>query len=88
MKQFLSIGIAFCNIFNLLQVPADGLPVEDEVDISVDFTAPELPGRYISYWRVVSPSGFKFGQRVWVLIQVLLALKTHLHFCLNDMMLN
>ncbi|KAL9434137.1 hypothetical protein AB3S75_028882 [Citrus x aurantiifolia] len=53
-----------------IEVPADGVPVEGEIDIAVDFTAPELPGRYISYWRMSSPSGVKFGQRVWVLIQV------------------
>ncbi|GFZ03869.1 ubiquitin-associated (UBA)/TS-N domain-containing protein [Actinidia rufa] len=53
-----------------LQISADGLPVENELDVAVDFTAPEHPGRYISYWRMASPSGQKFGQRVWVLIQV------------------
>lgn len=41
-----------------------------ELDIAVDFTAPESPGRYISYWRLASSTGQKFGQRVWVLIQV------------------
>lgn len=53
-----------------IEIPNDGLSVENELDIAVDFTAPELPGRYISYWRMASPSGQKFGQRVWVLIQV------------------
>ncbi|XAR50242.1 hypothetical protein NMG60_11004512 [Bertholletia excelsa] len=53
-----------------LQISVDGIPVENELDIAVDFTAPDLPGRYISYWRMASPSGQKFGQRVWVLIQV------------------
>ncbi|KAL0356249.1 UNVERIFIED_CONTAM: protein JOKA2 [Sesamum radiatum] len=53
-----------------LEIPAAGLPVDHELDIMVDFIAPELPGQYISYWRMVSPSGQKFGQRVWVLIQV------------------
>lgn len=53
-----------------LQIPKDGLAVENELDIAVDFTAPELPGRYVSYWRMASPSGQKFGQRIWVLIQV------------------
>lgn len=48
----------------------DGLPVDQELDIAVDFIAPELPGRYVSYWRMASPSGQKYGQRVWVLIQV------------------
>ncbi|CAK9137546.1 unnamed protein product [Ilex paraguariensis] len=53
-----------------VEIAADGLPVDNEVDIAVDFTAPQLPGRYISYWRMASPSGHKFGQRIWVLIQV------------------
>ncbi|KAJ1391891.1 Zinc finger, ZZ-type [Sesbania bispinosa] len=53
-----------------LEVPEDGVYVEKELDIAVDFRAPQLPGRYISYWRMASPSGHKFGQRVWVLIQV------------------
>ncbi|KAK3005675.1 hypothetical protein RJ639_016539 [Escallonia herrerae] len=54
-----------------VQMPADdGLPVERELDIAVDFTAPMSPGRYVSYWRMALPSGQKFGQRVWVLILV------------------
>ncbi|GJW35018.1 protein NBR1 [Tanacetum coccineum] len=53
-----------------VEIPADGLPVDNELDVAVDFTAPELPGRYISYWRMTAPGGQKFGQRVWVLIQV------------------
>lgn len=76
MKYFLGVAWAFCHTFNSFQVPADGVPVEGELDIAVDFTAPELPGRYISYWRMSSPSGVKFGQRVWVLIQVLLVLES------------
>ncbi|KAF3436927.1 hypothetical protein FNV43_RR19680 [Rhamnella rubrinervis] len=53
-----------------IEIPAGGLAVDNELDIAVDFTAPELPGRYISYWRMASPSGQKFGQRVWVLVQL------------------
>ncbi|CAJ1943770.1 unnamed protein product [Sphenostylis stenocarpa] len=53
----------------------DGVPVEKEIDIAVDFTAPKIPGRYISYWRLATSSGNKFGQRVWVLIQVDASLK-------------
>lgn len=58
-----------------LEISADGIPLENELDVAADFTAPELPGRYISYWRMASPSGQKFGQRVWVLIQVDASLK-------------
>ncbi|KAL0385137.1 UNVERIFIED_CONTAM: protein JOKA2 [Sesamum radiatum] len=47
-----------------------GLLIDQELDVAVDFVSPGLPGRYISYWRMASPSGQKFGQRVWVLIQV------------------
>ncbi|KAL3366774.1 hypothetical protein AABB24_011474 [Solanum stoloniferum] len=53
-----------------LQISSFGLAVDHELDVAVDFTAPKLPGRYISYWRMALPSGEKFGQRVWVLIQV------------------
>ncbi|XP_062185640.1 protein JOKA2-like isoform X2 [Phragmites australis] len=47
-----------------------GLPVGQVTDVAVDFLAPAKPGRYISYWRLALPSGQKFGQQVWVLIQV------------------
>ncbi|KAH6806685.1 hypothetical protein C2S51_031516 [Perilla frutescens var. frutescens] len=53
-----------------VQIPAAGLLMDQELDVAIDFISPELPGRYISYWRMSSPSGQKFGQRVWVLIQV------------------
>jgi next to BRCA1 gene 1 protein len=53
-----------------VQIPANGFPVDKEIDVAVDFVSPARPGRYISYWRLASPSGQKFGQRVWVHIQV------------------
>ncbi|CAN4088059.1 unnamed protein product [Withania somnifera] len=53
-----------------LEISTAGLAVDQELDVAVDFTAPEHPGRYISYWRLASSLGQKFGQRVWVLIQV------------------
>ncbi|KAM0940856.1 putative PB1 domain, Zinc finger, ZZ-type, UBA-like superfamily, immunoglobulin-like protein [Dioscorea sansibarensis] len=53
-----------------LEIPKEGYPVDAELDVAVDFTAPSSPGRYISYWKMASPSGQKFGQRVWLLIQV------------------
>ncbi|KAK4375677.1 hypothetical protein RND71_006354 [Anisodus tanguticus] len=64
-------GDKFSDAFSVeLQITSVGLAVDHELDVAVDFTAPELPGRYISYWRMALPSGQKFGQRVWVLIQV------------------
>lgn len=53
-----------------MQLPAGCCPVGTEIDIAVDFVAPEHPGRYISYWRMSTALGQKFGQRVWVLIEV------------------
>ncbi|EPS61729.1 hypothetical protein M569_13066, partial [Genlisea aurea] len=53
-----------------LEMPSTGLPVDQELDIALDFISPMDPGRYVSYFRLASPSGLKFGQRVWVLIQV------------------
>lgn len=53
-----------------LPIPVEGLAVENELEVAVNFVAPELPGRYLSYWRLALPGGLKFGQSVWVLIQV------------------
>jgi next to BRCA1 gene 1 protein len=47
-----------------------GVAGGEEVDVAVDFLAPAKPGRYASYWRLASPSGKKFGQHIWVLIEV------------------
>jgi hypothetical protein len=41
-----------------------------EVDISVSLVAPAKPGRYTGYWKMCSPDGRKFGQRMWVTIVV------------------
>jgi next-to-BRCA1 protein 1 len=53
-----------------LVLPEEGLAPDGEAEVSVDLVAPEKPGRYVSHWRLVSPTGQKFGHRVWVLIQV------------------
>ncbi|KAK9684791.1 hypothetical protein RND81_10G232700 [Saponaria officinalis] len=53
-----------------IPVPVNGVDVASDLDIAVNFIAPDLPGRYISYWRMAEPSGHMFGQRVWVQIQV------------------
>ncbi|MBA0559612.1 hypothetical protein Golob_016566 [Gossypium lobatum] len=58
-----------------IEIPPDGVPVDGELDIAVDFTAPQLPGRFVSYWRMASQAGIKFGQHVWVLIHVDASLK-------------
>ncbi|KAG9132955.1 hypothetical protein Leryth_021846 [Lithospermum erythrorhizon] len=53
-----------------LEIAADGVQVDQELDVAVNFIAPELHGRHISYWRTTLPTGQKFGQLVWVLIEV------------------
>ncbi|KAI5084345.1 hypothetical protein GOP47_0000514 [Adiantum capillus-veneris] len=53
-----------------LELPENGLLCGEEMEVSVDLTAPEKAGRYISHWRLISPAGQKFGQRVWVTIHV------------------
>lgn len=46
-------------------VPVPAAAVREFVNISVDLVAPEQPGRYVSYWRLITPSGVRFGHRVW-----------------------
>ncbi|KAK8576460.1 hypothetical protein V6N13_032382 [Hibiscus sabdariffa] len=71
-----------------IEIPAEGVPLDGELDIAVDFTAPEFPGRYVSYWRMASESGMKFGQRVWVLIHVDASLKDSIDDNLQGLNLN
>ena len=54
-----------------MQLPETGLQCGEDIEISVDLVAPDRSGRYVSHWRLVSPSGQKFGHRVWVLILVI-----------------
>lgn len=70
---------------HLRQVPADGLPPGREIDIAVDFIAPPFSGQYTSYWIMASPSGQKFGQRVWVLIQVFMCTSQFSQCCMHYM---
>jgi len=46
-------------------VPGPVAPGQD-VDLSVEMTAPTKPGRYVGYWRLQLADGTRFGQRVWV----------------------
>jgi next-to-BRCA1 protein 1 len=51
---------------NVEAVPVPVIEPGAEVDIAVDMTAPNLPGRYVGYYRLLTPDGTRFGQRVWV----------------------
>ncbi|KAF8390498.1 hypothetical protein HHK36_025024 [Tetracentron sinense] len=57
-------------------------------NLTFTFTAPERPGRYISYWRMALPSGQKFGQQIWVLIEVDTSLKGSLSDWFHGLDLN
>jgi len=46
-------------------IKGDVLPGQ-EVEVSVPLITPAEPGRYVGYYRMVTPDGVKFGQRVWV----------------------
>lgn len=37
-----------------------------EVEIVMEMQAPAKSGRYVSYWRLSTADGVRFGQRVWV----------------------
>ena len=39
--------------------------VGEEVDVKVDFKAPDFPGKYTSYWRFKDGEGKIFGHRMW-----------------------
>lgn len=50
----------------LVPEAAPGAPV----DIELELEAPQTPGRYVSYWRLTTPEGSRFGHRVWIDVRV------------------
>lgn len=40
----------------------------EEVEVSVIFKAPTLPGDYAGYWQMVNPNGIPFGKKEYILI--------------------
>jgi len=52
-------------------VPFEGpVGTGQEFDISAPLVAPAKPGRYTAYFKMCTPAGKKFGQRLWVSIVV------------------
>jgi len=49
---------------------SEGVQPGAEVDVSVELTAPEMPGRYAGHYKLCTPEGNKFGDRVRNLIFV------------------
>ncbi|KAF5185008.1 Nbr1-like protein [Thalictrum thalictroides] len=53
-----------------IELPVEGCLVGMDLNIAIDFTAPEKPGRYASIWRMALPSGETFGELLCIFIQV------------------
>jgi len=48
-----------------------GVPeVGEEIDVTVEMVSPPKVGYYVGFWKLSTPFGRKFGQRVWVKINV------------------
>ncbi|KAF9950788.1 hypothetical protein BGZ72_007595 [Mortierella alpina] len=39
--------------------------VGESVCVTADLKAPSIPGHYVSFWRLVAPTGEPFGHRIW-----------------------
>jgi hypothetical protein len=50
-------------------VPTTVLP-DEELDVAVALTAPGSCGRYVAYYKLTTPEGKYFGQRLWADINV------------------
>jgi hypothetical protein len=54
---------------NAQPIPLDRLIAPgEEVEVSVQFTAPSTPGRYVGYWQMVNGQGIPFGKKDYILI--------------------
>ena len=47
------------------RVAVPEVPAGACVDVAVPFVAPQVPGRFQSYWRLKAPGMGRFGHRVW-----------------------
>ncbi|KAG0369070.1 hypothetical protein BC939DRAFT_503924 [Gamsiella multidivaricata] len=66
--QFVGGDRMFTDVDMHAKTPCFKIPlatVGESVCVTADLKAPASPGRYISYWRLVAPTGEPFGQRVW-----------------------
>jgi hypothetical protein len=46
----------------------------EEAQVDIELSAPEVSGHYISYFRIISPDGIRFGDRLWCDINVVFSL--------------
>lgn len=51
-------------------IPVPTTAPEEETTLAVTFTAPQVPGRYRSHWRLRNGNGEWFGERFWLDIVV------------------
>jgi hypothetical protein len=52
---------------DLVPLPASSnVSPGSSVDMAVDIAVPTRSGRFISYWRLMTPEGQRFGHRVWI----------------------
>ncbi len=51
-------------------VPVPSVAAGAETDISVEMTAPTMPGTYKSVWQLQAPNGQRFGSQIYVQIVV------------------
>ncbi|KAG0345796.1 hypothetical protein BG004_003078 [Podila humilis] len=66
--QFVGGDRMFGEEENMLKNPEfkiDLASANNTTNVAVELQAPRIPGRYISYWCLVSPSGERFGHRIW-----------------------
>ncbi len=45
-------------------------PPGSQFDVSVQLVVPEVPGRYVGYWRLRTQSAGNFGHQLWTDIMV------------------
>lgn len=51
-------------------VPVPETSLSGTVDVAVEMIAPDAPGTYQGFWQMQSPSGSRFGDRAYVMIEV------------------
>ncbi|KAI8070342.1 hypothetical protein BC940DRAFT_295862 [Gongronella butleri] len=49
----------------------------DEVQVAIELLAPHMPGRHVSYYRLMAPNGKRFGDQLWCDITTIFTTPNH-----------
>ena len=66
-----TLGFVGGSAFDALPTQVPPCAAGEVVDVTLRCTAPDRPGHYVGYWRLLDMRGQPFGERIWLDVQVI-----------------